>query len=170
MKIKKLLVFLLFGVLLFSLTACDPEIEYCYYEYFIEEEIKEVKLVRIDNDDYEVFLNGYSDHSDEIKDLDMSTLSVISILPECDLEMFERALRVCEVAMDYYLYDSAAALSIMVIYDSGTFDIIGEDYICRYSSTGEVVKYIGIFTSYAYTDFLYFVFFEESGDDTSTIV
>ena len=116
-----------------------------------------------------MFLNGYSDHSSEIKDLDMNTVNVISVLPDSDLEMFKRTLRVCEVMMDYYVYDSAAALSIMVVYESGTFDIIGEDYLCRYSSTGEVIDYIGIFTSHAYTDFLYFVFFEEQNDGGTTV-
>lgn len=157
---KKLFCIIVLFVCVISMSACDPATVYYSVDDFAGR-VKEIELIRYDNPDQKQFFSWVPDHSDDLVALDMSRIAVLETLDESKKDVFLVELTQYDILGTYYAYDSPANICIRINYTDGTFDLITADYqrksfggyIGTFSDEGEVIKFIGCFSSlYYFTD------------------
>ncbi len=135
---KKILAFVLFISLLFSLFGCDPG--YCYFTYETEE-VLSVELIYYDNNSAKELF----EQRDKVKNFDFSKATAIDTLPEDKIDGF-----LSEFSEIMFLYvwrhlDSPKGKCVKINEADGSFAIICLDgeFSCRYDSSGNVIWFIG---------------------------
>ena len=141
--IAKTAVITILIVLCFTLPACDP-----VHIKFKQEDLAEVvsiELINYDNPKRKKFASWVPDHSADLNPIDDSQMSNLEILDESKIPDFIDDL--CEKGIfdRYYTYDSPDGICIKLNYANGNYLIIAKRYIGIFSSSGEVVQYIGCF-------------------------
>ena len=164
-----LCIVLCLALLLPILTACDPgHTQYDYSE--LEGQVVSVELIEYENDDRQKFSSWVPDQLDEIKPFDPDKVTLLETLDGEQMPaFFEQLATYQSILEDYYVYDSPSGICLRMTYQNGDFTVITSDYenrsflgfICRYSSDGTPIDYIGSFSSLSSFTDLVNNFFEE---------
>ena len=152
----------------FWLTACDPG-SYQYDYNDLIENVVSIELINYDNPNQKSFISWVlPDHSSDLVPFEKSKTTQLEVLNEEKKEDFLKQLSNSDILYLYYAYDSPKGICIKLTYENGDFEIIWCDYehktfagyIGRYTSEGEVEKFIGSFSSYDYFKSLVNDYFE----------
>jgi hypothetical protein len=145
--IKIFIVILLFVLLCFCLTACDPP------QFFHEDltgKVVGIQLVNYNNSDAKG-VNTFVDYKNPEKDMlpfDFNKMQVIETLSSEEIEDFLKELSAAFIIKAYVHFDSPNGTCIRLIYDNGDFEIISRtkenSIIALYNESGEILQYIGI--------------------------
>ena len=164
-----LCIVLCLALLLPILTACDPgHTQYDYSE--LEGQVVSVELIEYENPDRQKFSSWVPDQLDEIKPFDPDKVTLLETLDGEQMPaFFEQLATYKSILEDYYVYDSPSGICLRMTYQNGDFTVITSDYenrsflgfICRYSSDGTPIDYIGSFSSLSSFTDLVNNFFEE---------
>lgn len=99
-------------------------------------------------------------------------MTILETLDNDDITAFIKQLSEISFLDKYYVFDSPKGISIRVIYANGDFEVISCDYekksfcgyIGKYTSSGDVVDFIGSFTGFNDFESLISNFFETKLD------
>lgn len=138
-----------------TMNACDPG-TYRFGKDLNSEDIISVELICYENSRQKKFLSWVPDHSARMRDLDLSSVSVLETLPHERQDSFLKQLAQREILMGYDPFDSPKGICIRVTYNNGDFLIINTDYenhsycgyIGMYDREGKLLDFIGSFVSY----------------------
>ncbi len=145
------------GLLLLCLvfSACDPS-PYQFEYQDLHDNTVSVALVQYENPGQKAFLSWVPDHSSDLAPFQNSKVTVLAILEDDKKSDFLKQLSQAEILSQYYAYDSPKGVCIRISYSSGDFLILNcnqeeetfQGYIGTYSESGEVIDFIGCFSSY----------------------
>ncbi|MBQ9731370.1 MAG: hypothetical protein IJV94_04640 [Bacilli bacterium] len=165
MKIKKLLSSIILVFCILFCASCDPS-TYYYDKDYLTENIQEIRLIDYTNEDRNHFLTWTLDQSNKLKDFNLENIEILSTLEVDKHDSFIESLCSFDILYKYYAYDSPKGICVMIVYKNGNFDIINCEkdrfagYIGTYDSNGNVVDFIGCFSSYHYYEDLISDYFE----------
>ena len=153
---KKIIFFLCFAMILFSLSACDPG------TYVIREDeltdVVSIELIEYENLSQEHFTSWVPNHFEDLKPFDTASAAVIEKLQDEKMPEFLDSFMETDILHTYYAYDSPADICIRLNYKNGNFLIIWADYkrnsfggyIGEYSADGSVLSFWGSFSALDY--------------------
>lgn len=138
-----------------TMTACDPG-TYRLREETDPKDVVSVELIRYENPKQKKFASWVPDHFKKLRPMDLSSVTVLEVLPETSVEPFLEQLSQKGILWKYYVYDSPKGVCIRITYSGGDFLIISTDYenesyrgyIGMYNAQGEVTDFFGSFVSY----------------------
>ena len=142
-------------IFLMLLSACDPG--QVFYEPN-QKEVKSIELIYYDNQKQKSFLSWVPNHFNDLKPFDFSRVEVIETLDEQVIEPFLKTFSEYEILNQYYAYDSPNKYSIRMTYMDDSFMIMNANsdknsfagYIGTYDEAGNVVSFMGCFSSIDY--------------------
>ena len=148
---------LLIGSLLLCLVfgACDPS-SYRFDYQDLHDKAVRVELIQYDNPDQHQFTFWVSDHSSDLAPFKSSQVTVLQTLDNDKKSDFLKQLSKVDILNQYYAYDSPQGICIRICYSQGDFLILNcnqeektfQGYVGTYSESGEVIDFIGSFSSY----------------------
>ena len=152
---KKAVLSIAFLLLILICSACDPSPYQFDYQDLSHKTVC-VELIQYDNPDQKTFLSWVPDHSSDLAPFQNSNVTVLATLEENQNADFLKQLSKAEILGQYYVYDSPKGLCIRISYSNGNFLILNcnqedesfQGYIGTYSESGEVIDFIGSFSSY----------------------
>jgi len=164
---KKILAFLCMVSLCFAIAACDPAPSQLNYND-LAKDVVSIELIEYDNPDQKAFSSWVPDHSSKLLPFASSNAMVLEALDESAFEDFLMQLSEEEILSEYCAYNSPKGKCLKVSYESGDFLIIScnqnppsfNGYIGYYSADGQVLDFIGSFSSYSSFQFLVNYHFE----------
>ena len=165
---KRLLIFLYATTILLCMTGCDPG-SYSFEYEELTECIVAVELINYDNSEQRHFMTWVIDQSSRLLPFDSNKCTVLASLEEDNLSDFLSDLSEADILPDYYAYNSPKGVCLRLLYENGEFMVIWcnyektsyTGYIGTYTSSGEVIDFIGCFSGYFYFEDLvndYFTF------------
>ena len=151
---KKIITIILIFLIIF-LSACDP----AGYKFNIDElnnGLISIELGEYKNDNQKDFITWVPDYMDKLTSFDIKNLEIIEKLDNNKISLFTQQLSEQDILYRYYTYDYPKGLCIKLNYTNGDYIIINYEpekssfsgYIGKYDKNGNVLDYIGCFTSY----------------------
>lgn len=150
---KKSLCLMIVAFFCFILASCDPG-NTTGADYFSADEIACVEWVEYNNPDQKHFTSWVPDHTEKLKEYDISKETVKAVLDENRNDEFSERLSVCSILDTYFAYDSPNGNCIKLTYKNGDFAILScndgggfQGYIGEYYEDGRVKVFCGCFTA-----------------------
>lgn len=137
---------------LFAFSACDPSEIHLEHEYLAD--IVNVELINYDNPKQKHFFSWVPDHTSDLKPFDDGKVSVLETIEADKISSFIDTLCECPILYWYFAFDSPNGLCLKLSYSNGDFLIIYcyeksfAGYIGKFTSSGDVVEFIGSFVSF----------------------
>ncbi len=147
---KKFLICICLLLLLFVLTACDPN-EF-YFDYAeLKEKVVRVEYILYDNPNAVKLDEFLVKKSDKLLPFDFDKMEVREVLHEEKMDNFFKELSEYPILMDWIHMDSPQGDCIRIIYDNGDFEILcctqekswKGYYSGAFYANGEVKRFIG---------------------------
>lgn len=136
-----------------TLASCDPG-NSSGSDYFSAEAIVSVEWVEYNNPEQKHFLSWVPDHTDDLKEYDISKETLKAVLDKNRHDEFFEQLSGCSILDTYFAYDSPNGNCIKVTYENGEFAIIScndgggfQGYIGQYYEDGRVKVFYGCFAA-----------------------
>ena len=153
MRMKKGSLCLFCIILMLMLTACDPPSPpvYHFQNNELENKIVKVEMIHYENPDQKKFKSYYKDHFKQLPPFNESNVTILKELPAERISGFLDQLSKTDIFTELFFFDSPKCLCIKLTYNDGSYLILdGGDksaigYVGIYSSTGEVLEYVGSF-------------------------
>lgn len=148
-RIKIVLIILIVLCSLVQFVACDPS-DY----YFTQEELSDIvsiELINYENPAQKSFFSWVPDHTSDLKPFDNKKVCVLESLAEDKFSQFVETLCDCLILETYFAYDSPKGICVKKSYSDGDFLILScneqtfAGYVGKFSSDGEVARFIGCF-------------------------
>ena len=161
---KKIMCVVFFLLLCVSLVGCDPGSYSFDYEVLLDKVVG-VELIDYENEKQKKFSSWVPNHLPDLVPFDLSKMTLLETLDNENLDAFLKQLSEIGFLHKYYTYNSPKGICIRLLYENGNFEIISGGpsyggYVGSYSSSGEVVDFVGAFANHDSFTYLINDYFE----------